>query len=101
MPELPIACALTPDALTARREGLLAALVRRAAGRDVLTNGYRLRFSQTEDVLPLIAQTIDAERRCCPFLRFDLAVEPDLGPIVLDLTGPSGTREFLTALLDG
>ena len=28
MPELPIACSLTPDALRARREGLLMDLVR-------------------------------------------------------------------------
>ena len=32
-------------------------------------------------------------------LRFQITVEPDGGPIWLELTGPSGTREFLDALL--
>jgi hypothetical protein len=48
-----------------------------------------------------IAHAIDAERRCCRFLRFDLTVEPDAGPVVLDLTGPPGTREFIAALFGG
>jgi hypothetical protein len=37
---------------------------------------------------------------CCRFLRFTLTVEPDRGPIALELTGPRGTREFLESLLD-
>ena len=45
-----------------------------------------------------IAQAIDAERQCCRFVRFTLTVEPDEGPITLDLTGPPGSREFLSAL---
>jgi hypothetical protein len=51
-------------------------------------------------VLASIAQTVDAERQCCRFLRFTLTVEPDAGAIVLDLTGPAGTREFLAAMLE-
>jgi hypothetical protein len=48
----------------------------------------------------MIARTIDAERQCCRFLHFGVTVEPDGGPITLELSGPSGTREFLSALLD-
>jgi hypothetical protein len=50
-------------------------------------------------MLDLIARAIDAERQCCRFLTFHLTVEPDLGAFVLDLTGPSGTRDFLSDLL--
>jgi predicted RNA methylase len=46
------------------------------------------------------AVAVDAERRCCRFLRFTLTVEPDEGLFTLDLTGPQGTLEFVTALLD-
>ena len=42
---------------------------------------------------------IDAERRCCRFLRFSVLVEADAGPIVVEITGPPGTREFLEALV--
>ena len=48
----------------------------------------------------LNAAMIDAERQCCRFLRFDLRVEPDVGPIALELTGPEGTEAFLEALLE-
>ena len=46
------------------------------------------------------AAVIDAERRCCRFLRFVLIVEPDDGPLWLELTGPEGTEDFLSALLN-
>ena len=48
----------------------------------------------------MIARTVDMERQCCRFLRFTVTVEPNDGPIALDLTGPAGTREFLAAMLD-
>ena len=51
-------------------------------------------------MLAAIAATVDAERQCCRFLRFQLTVEPDVGEISLDLTGPPGTREFVSALFE-
>jgi hypothetical protein len=98
--ELPIVCTLSPDALRARREGLLSDLVRRAEHVDVLPDGLRIRFGAASDTLQKLAMAVQAERHCCRFLRFTIAVEPDGGPIVLELTGPSGTPEFLAALLD-
>ena len=67
---------------------------------EARADGYRLRFAPSADTLALIGRAIDAERLCCRFLRFMLTVEPDEGPILLDLTGPAGTREFLSALFD-
>jgi hypothetical protein len=100
MADLPIVCTLSPDALRARRDGLLSTLVRRAEARDELPEGLRLRFAPTDEMLSTIARAVDAERRCCRFLRFEIVVQPDGGPIVLELTGPPGTREFVAALLD-
>lgn len=100
MTSLPIVCSLTPAALRARREGLLADLRRRAAAREELPDGHRLRFAADDGILAVLAHAIDAERQCCRFLRFTLTVEPGEGPIVLDLTGPAGAREFVAAMLD-
>lgn len=100
MVDLPVACSLSPAALKARRENLLNVLRDRADERRELSNGYRLSFSAQGDILSSIAQAIDAERHCCRFLRFTVTIEPDAGAIVLDLTGPTGTREFLAAMLD-
>ena len=97
---LPVVCALTPGALRARREGLLAGLTARAESREDLPDGLRLRFAPHGETLSTVVRAIDAERECCRFLRFQVTVEPDAGPIVLDLSGPPGTREFIAALLD-
>ena len=95
---VPIACTLTPDALSARKAGLLARVVRQATARVDLEDGVRLTFPAAS--LADVASVIAAERACCRFLRFTLVVEPDLGPLSLTLTGPPGTRDFLDALLD-
>jgi hypothetical protein len=100
MTNLPIACTLGPDALKARREDLLGGLVRRAAERVELPHGYRLRFSPSDDILATIARIVDVERHCCRFLTFQVTVTADGGPVWLEFTGPPGTREFLTGLLD-
>ena len=100
MPEFPIACTLTPDALRARREGLLMGLVQRAEHRVETPEGLRLQFAPSGETIVLIAQAVDAERHCCRFLRFGITVEPDGGPVFLDLTGPPGTRDFVNALLE-
>jgi hypothetical protein len=100
MPELPIVCTLGPDALNARRQGLLSALLQQSAGRELLPNGLRLRFAPSGETLSSIARAVDAERHCCRFIRFTLTVEPDEGQFTVDLTGPQGTREFVAALLD-
>jgi hypothetical protein len=100
MTDLPVACTLSPAALRARRQGLLSELLRRAEEHQEVAEGHRLRFSAGEEVLAVIARAVEAERQCCRFLRFGITVEPDGGPIVLELTGPPGTREFISALLD-
>jgi hypothetical protein len=95
----PIVCTLTPEALAARREALLPGLAKRAQSVETLADGYRLHFAPAPDLVSTIATVIDAERQCCQFLHFDLAVTPGLGPITLTLTGPEGTTDVLRSLL--
>ena|SRR5947209_1125348 len=95
-----VVCTLTADALRARRAGLLSDLLRRAEGQELLPHGLRLRFASSPETLATVARAVEAERHCCRFLRFGITVEPEGGPIFLELSGPPGTREFVTALLD-
>ena len=97
---LPIVCTLTPEALEARRQGLLSELANRSDDYEQLSDGIRLRFSATSETLLAITRAVEAERHCCRFLRFSITVEPDGGPVLLELNGPRGTGEFLAALLD-
>jgi hypothetical protein len=48
-----------------------------------------------------LARFLTNERRCCPFLSFDIAIASNGGPVWLHITGPEGTREFLAAELPG
>lgn len=100
MTDLPIACTLSPDVLRVRRVGLLSVLLRRTEGREDLPDGIRLRFVPTGEILLTIARVVEAERHCCRFFRFGITVEPDGGPVFLELTGPPGTQEFIGALLE-
>ena len=58
MADLPIACTLAPDALQARRTGLLSDLMRRAEGREDVPEGLRLQFAPTSETLATIARAV-------------------------------------------
>jgi hypothetical protein len=96
--DLPVVCTLTPATIATRKAALLPGLVGRAENREETATGIRLRLPT--DALSAVLQTVEAERQCCRFLRFDITVEPDGGPIWLELVGPPGTREFVSALLE-
>ena len=96
--DLPVVCTLTPETIATRKANLLSGLVQRAQLREETADGIRFRFPS--DAFCAVATTVDAERQCCRFLRFEIVVEPDGGAVRLSFSGPPGTREFLTALID-
>ena len=98
MNDLPIACTLTSAELQERRLTVLHEL--RSAVTEVreLEDGYVYSFQSEGERLEKIAAMIELERRCCPFLRFRLTVEPNGGPVWLELTGPAGTKQFLAEI---
>ena len=97
--EIPIACALTPAEFAAMRDGLLPGLLARASAQEPIPGGFRWRFNPKAGLVREVAAVVEAEHRCCPFLRFLLLVEPGDGPVWLEVTGPDGTEEFLSTLL--
>jgi hypothetical protein len=99
MRDLPVACTLSADELSTRRDGLLPGLITLALDRVPLDDGCRLTFVPAAGLLDAIARVIDAERQCCRFLRFQLVVEQDGAPVTLEVTGPRGTKEFLADLI--
>jgi len=97
---LPIVCTLTPETVATRKAQLLPGLFRRADTIEPTSDGYRLCFAGSREMFRAVAGAIDAERQCCRFLRFELTIEQDEGPLVLTLSGPSGAREFVAALCE-
>jgi hypothetical protein len=82
------------------RDGLLPGLVSKARAREPIPGGFRWRFDPEADLLNEAAAVIDAEHRCCRFLTFVLRVEAGEGPVWLEVSGPAGTEDFLTLLVD-
>lgn len=73
-------------------------LLEEARGRDAFSNGYAFRLEAT--ALIDVARFIDNERKCCPFMTFQVEVEPGGGLLWLRMTGPEGTRAVLDAELE-
>jgi hypothetical protein len=100
MNDLPIACSLTGAELQERRRTVLQNLKRLVVERREIKDGFAYSFQSDGQRLFEIASMIDLERQCCPFLRFHVTVEPGNGPIILELTGPDGTKEFLAEIFN-
>jgi len=64
-------------------------------GAAELEDGIAFRLPGQQEWLTLLAELMIAERECCPFLRFQLTAEPQIGEITLQITGPAGTKEFV------
>jgi hypothetical protein len=60
-----------------------------------LPDGYAFRLPSSPEMLPLVAEDLNVERLCCPFLHFTLEIEPNGGPYWLRFTGGEGGKEFL------
>ena len=58
-------------------------------------DGYAFRLPTDSEMLLLVAEDLNMERLCCPFLRFTLEIEPNGGPFWLRFTGGEGVKEFL------
>ena len=82
---LPVACTLSEPDLAKRRAGLFTDLARGRQEARSLPEGISLRDSSEQSTLALLGEFIQLESQCCGG-----------GPIWLELTGPPGTRDFLT-----
>ncbi len=98
--QLPIACNLTDPEFQRRRADLLKTFQGAVQERKELGDGYAYRFPSDVSWVATLAKVITIERECCPFLRFNLRLEPAEGPIWLELTGPPGTKEFLNSIFE-
>jgi hypothetical protein len=70
----------------------------RALERMTLPNGYAVRFSS--DALEAVARFVANERKCCPFMSFEVTLGPESAPLWLRMTGPEGTKDVLDAELN-
>ena len=90
-----IACLLSEREYAIRGEELAAGLFAAVEEVAELPDGYGYRFSGDVSQIERLLEFIAAERRCCPFLTFELAFEPHGGPIWLRLLGSPQVKAFI------
>jgi hypothetical protein len=93
--DMPIACCLTSAELREREATLLAKFRSAVIETEELQDGYAFRLPGNGEYFRLLAELLVAERECCPFLTFEFVAQPRMGPVVVRVTGPAGTKDFL------
>ena len=91
------ACDMTAmDAAQRERRQALADQIRTSTQEiRELSNGYAFRLPNDTSLFLLAAEFVTLERLCCPFFQFELALEPELGPLWLRLSGQPGVKRFI------
>jgi len=102
---VPLACRLDAltDAQRDRHRRLSESLAAAATSSRELPNGYEitLDLSRLRDARGLpycvveVAEWVDLESRCCPFVDFGIDASGRGGPVRLRLTGAGLVKEFL------
>ncbi|HVE55694.1 MAG TPA: hypothetical protein VNB22_02635 [Pyrinomonadaceae bacterium] len=97
-PEIPIACYLTDQELQARRKNYLDKTAELLVDSTEIEHGFIYKFPLKPAILQDLAEIIDLERQCCPFLNFKLSVESGTDFVALELTGAEGTKAIIKSL---
>jgi hypothetical protein len=99
-----IACdpnAVAPDQQEYWVKEIVPKLYRAVQEIQELPNGWAWRLPSTPEILLLVAEDLNMERLCCPFVRYTLEIEPNQGPFWLRMTGSEGVKEFLRMAHEG
>ena len=93
----PIACSLTAMTAEQRRRHTHLREQMQKGVKEIkeLPDGYAFRFAADAKTVVSLAEFISLERLCCPFFKFELAVDGGDSPAWLRLTGGEGVKEFL------
>ena len=89
-----LTCSLSSTEL-ARRSAEISKLIEGSLEWRQLPDRFAVSFPGDEQTARRLLDFILAERRCCSFLSFGLAFEPEMGFIQLTFGGSQEARDFL------
>jgi hypothetical protein len=98
--EVPVACdpsVFTPATRAEHDAALATTVLGRALSRDDRPDGITLDYPVDAALAAALLAWIVDERRCCPFLTFELRLDSGADRMRLAIRGPEGTREVLLA----
>jgi hypothetical protein len=96
--EIPIACNLSDSELRERRQTILNFFRHSLLKVRPLPLGLAFSFQPSSEVLTRLAELVDLERKCCPFLTFRIVVEAGDLPIRLEVTGTAAAKRVIADL---
>jgi len=99
----PLACDMTAIAAEQRPLHLANSreLFSSVAEFRELPDGYEFRLTDGPGLLTKLGEFVSFERLCCPFLRFEVRVEAESGPVWLSLRGREGVKDFMREEISG
>ncbi len=81
--------------MAARKEAIARDLFAHVDRVEELPDGFGFRFPAADPWAAKALEFIDVEKECCPFFTFELAFEPDGGPLWLRLRGSDEIKAFV------
>ena len=94
-------CLLSAAQLEERRAATNTQILAKAEEIVETNNGYKLKFAEADDeMVTTLVEWINFERKCCNFLRFDLAFEQFSGPVWLEVGGDAAAKQFLKKVVE-
>lgn len=84
-----------------REEQAKTELVPRYEGYREREDGFVFEFEADGGALQGVAEFVDQERVCCSFAEYHLVFAPPYDTVRLTVTGPEGTKELFSTLVDG
>src|SRR5215475_5761543 len=94
--DLPIACSLRETELRKRRQTIMDnSFQTMHVAVSELSDGYSFTFQASSEALQRIAELVDLERQCCPFLTFNIVVEAGQAAMRLEISGPKEAKKLI------
>lgn len=90
-----LACRLVGKELAQRKAVVAGELLQHVEAITELPGRYELSFPAGERWAERVLEFVRLERQCCPFVRFEIAIEPNDGPATLRLCGGDDVKQFV------
>jgi hypothetical protein len=93
-----LSCKLTSPELRKRKEEVISVLKSQVLETQELAGGYKYKFEATDEMLDQLTVFLKAERACCDFFDFNIALSDKI--VWLSITGPDGAKNFIKTELE-
>jgi hypothetical protein len=95
-----VVCKLTSPELKSRKVTVIASLKAKMIEKRELVNGFSYKFTGSDSLVDELSLFVKTERLCCAFLDFILRIKGDGSAAWLTVTGPKGTKHFISSEME-